>query len=183
MGSESISAKSAACSIDVEAGRKDRIELVEFRLRRIAVRQSGGPLHLTDDRMEGAVGVLWRTKIAQSCVRLTGETLQKRRGETRFADAGLAGEQHHLAFASLRPGPAPQQQFNFFVAPYESGEVGRVQRLEAAFRGTRSQRPPGPRQPDDAFKVQGSEVPQHEEIAESLRVPSAMTTASGSAIA
>jgi hypothetical protein len=40
------------------------MELVELRLRRVVVRESGGAFHLADDRIEGAVGVLRRTKIA-----------------------------------------------------------------------------------------------------------------------
>ena len=99
-------------------------------------------------------------------MRFGGEAFQKRGREPRFADAGLAGEQHHLAFAGLCPRPAPQQQFEFFFPPDERGQAGRVQRLEAAFHGTRPQRRPGPHRPGDALEVLGPEVLQLEEIAE-----------------
>jgi hypothetical protein len=42
-------------------------------------------------------------------------------------------EQHHLAFADLCLRPAPQQQFEFFFAPNEVRQAGRVKSLEAAF--------------------------------------------------
>ena len=113
--------------------RQQRIELVELRLRGVVVRKSGGAFHLTDDRIEGAVGVLRRAEVAQARVRFGGEAFQQRRRKPRFADAGLAGEQHHLAFAGLCLRPAPQQQFKFFFPPDKLGQAARVQRLEAAF--------------------------------------------------
>ena len=61
------------------------------------------------------------------------EAFQQRGREPRFADAGLAGEQHHLAFAGLCLRPAPQQQFEFFFAPDQLSQAAYVQRLEAAF--------------------------------------------------
>jgi hypothetical protein len=59
--------------------------------------------------MKRAVGMLRRAEIAQPCVRFAGEAFEQCRRQARFADAGLAGEQHHLAFAALRFGPSPQQ--------------------------------------------------------------------------
>jgi hypothetical protein len=41
-------------------------------------------------------------------MRLSGDALDQRRGQPRFADPGLAGEQHHLTLAAFRPGPPPQ---------------------------------------------------------------------------
>jgi hypothetical protein len=67
------------------------------------VHQSGGALYLAHDRIKRAVRVLRRAEIAQARVRLGGEAFQQRGGEPRFPDAGLAGEQDHLAFARLRP--------------------------------------------------------------------------------
>jgi hypothetical protein len=81
---------------------------------------------------------------------------------SRFADAGLAGEQHDLAFTIFRSGPAPQQQF----PSDEGGQAGRVQRLEAAFNRNRPQRRPGPCRPGDALEVPVPEVLKLEEIAE-----------------
>ena len=89
--------------------------------------------HLADDRVKRAVGVLRGTEIAQARVRLASEVSSKCRRKPRFADPGLAGEQHDLAFAGLGPRPAPQQQFEFFFAPDKRGQAARVQRLKAAF--------------------------------------------------
>jgi len=94
------------------------------------------------------------------------ETLQNLGGQPRFADAGFAGKERHLAFAALCSRPAAQQQFGFFLPPDERGQAGRVQRLEAAFDGTRSQRCPGPHRSGDAFEVFGPEVIQLEDIAD-----------------
>ena len=85
---------------------------------------------------------------------------------SRFADAGLSGEQHDLAFTIFRSGPAPQQQFGFFFPSDEGGQAGRVQRLEAAFNRNRPQRRPGPCRPGDALEVPVPEVLKLEEIAE-----------------
>ena len=128
--------------------------------------QSGGTFHLADDRIERAVGVLRRTEIAQARVRLSSEAFQKRCREPRLADAGLAGKQHHLAFAALRLRPAPQQQFEFFFPSDEVGHAARVERLEAAFHRARSQRRPGSHRPRDTLEVLCSEVLKLEQIAE-----------------
>jgi hypothetical protein len=45
-----------------------RIELIEFGVRSIIVRKSGGTFQLTDDWVKRAVGVLWRAEIAQARV-------------------------------------------------------------------------------------------------------------------
>src|SRR5262249_29232388 len=70
--------------------RQQSVELVEFCLRRIVVLQSGGTVHLADDRIKGAVGVLRGAEIPQAGVRFGGEAFPKRDREPRFADAGLA---------------------------------------------------------------------------------------------
>ena len=128
--------------------------------------QSSGAFHLGDDRIKRAVGVLRRAEVAQARVWLDGEAFQKRCGEPRFANTGLAGEQHHLAFTGLGPGPAPKQQFKFFFPPDEVGQAARVQCLEAAFHRTCSQRGPDTHRSGDALKLPGAEVLQLKEIAE-----------------
>ena len=91
---------------------------------------------------------------------------QQCRRKPRFADPGLAGEQHHLTFAGLCSRPAAQKQFEFFFPPDERGQAARVQRLEAAFNRAWPQRRPGPHRPGDALEVLGPEVLQLEQIAE-----------------
>ena len=56
--------------------REQCVELVEPRLRRVVVHKSAGTLHLADDGIERAVGVLWRTEIAPAGVRLAGKAFQ-----------------------------------------------------------------------------------------------------------
>jgi hypothetical protein len=70
------------------------------------MRQCSGSLHLADNRIKRAIGVLRRTEIAQPYVRLDGDTLQECCSEPRFSDPGLAGQQHHLTLAVLCSGPA-----------------------------------------------------------------------------
>ena len=113
-----------------------------------------------------AVCVLRRAEIPQPRVRLAGEAFEKRRREPRFAYAGLAGEQHHLALTRLCVGPAPLQQLEFFFPPDEGGQSGRVQGVKAALDGTRTQRRPGPHRPGNALEVLLPEIAEFEEIAE-----------------
>ena len=76
---------------------------------------AGGAFDLADERIERAVRVLRRAEIARARVRLGRKAFHERSGQPRFADAGLAGEQHHLAFAAPCRGPAPRQQLDLFV--------------------------------------------------------------------
>ena len=112
-------------------------------MRFVVVRQSGGAFHLANDRIKCTVRVLRRAEIAQARMRFGGEAFQQRGREPRLADACLAGEQHHLAFAGFGSRPAPQQQFEFFFPPNEVGQAGRVHGLETAFHRSRPQRRPG----------------------------------------
>src|SRR5262249_1534957 len=105
-------------------------------------------------------------EIPQAGVRFGGEVFPKRDREPRFADAGLAGYEHHLALAGLCFRPATQQQFDFLFPPDEGSKAAPVQRLETAFHGTRSKHRPGPHRPRDALEVPCPEVIEFEEIAE-----------------
>ena len=82
-------AKSATSWLGVEALREQGVELVELRLRGVVVRKSGGALHLADDRIECAVGMLRRTEVAQASMWLGGEAFQQRSSKSRLADARL----------------------------------------------------------------------------------------------
>jgi hypothetical protein len=124
-----MSTKSAAsCCL-----RQHRIELVELRRRRVVVRKSGGTLHPPDDWIKCTVGVLRRAEIAQACVWSARELFQQRRRQPRLAYACLAGKEHYLALASLRLRPAPQQQFEFFLASDEFSHAACVESLKPAF--------------------------------------------------
>jgi hypothetical protein len=114
--------------------RQEGIEFVEFCDRRIVVRKSGSAFQLPGDhRIQRAIGALRGAKIAQSRVRFTREAFQECRRKPRFADAGLAGDQHYLAFASLCLRPAPKKKFEFLFASDKFSQRASVQSLEAAW--------------------------------------------------
>jgi hypothetical protein len=101
-------------------------------------------------------------------MRLAREAFQQRGGEPRLPNAGLAGEEQHLAFAGLGSRPAPRQQFEFFFPPDEGCQASRVQCLEAAGYRAWPQRGPRPHWLDDALDFPFPEVIQIEQIAEKL---------------
>ena len=66
--------------------------------------------------------------------------------------------------------PAPQQQFEFFFAPDKLRQAARVQSLEAAFDGSRSQCRPCSHRPCDALEVLCPKVLKLEQIAQRASV-------------
>jgi hypothetical protein len=58
--------------------------------------------------VERAILIVLRAEISQSRMRLGLDALRQCRGQARFADPWLAGNQHHPPFAGLRLPPAPQ---------------------------------------------------------------------------
>ena len=69
--------------------------------------KSGGTFELADEWIKGAVCVLRRAEIAQSCVRFMSKAFQKSSRQARFANPGLTGQQDNLTLAALSPRPAP----------------------------------------------------------------------------
>src|SRR5260221_792587 len=112
--------------------REQSIELIEFRLRGVVLPKTSGALDPADSRIQCAVGMLWRTEIAQPGMWLASNLFQQRSGQSRFADARFTREQHHLPLAALRLRPAAQQQFEFFFTPDKLGYAACVQSLKAA---------------------------------------------------
>src|SRR5215831_6902298 len=96
------------------------------------MREPSSTLHLANNRVQRAVGVLRRAEVAQSRVRLVSEALHQRSRQPRLADARLTGEQHHLSLAALRFRPPPQQQFEFFFPADKLGQPARMQGLKTA---------------------------------------------------
>jgi len=96
--------------------------------------------------------MLRRAEVAQSRVRFDRKRLHERGGEPGFADPGLAGKQHHMAFACLGSRPASQQQFKLFFSSDEGSQAAGVHR--------RSDRP------SDPLQLPWSKVPQLEKIAQ-----------------
>jgi hypothetical protein len=92
------------------------LQLVELCCLSVVAGKPCGALQLADKGVERAVLIVRRAEIAQSGVRLGLDALRQCCGQARFADPGLAGDQHHPPFAELRLLPAPQQQVELFVA-------------------------------------------------------------------
>ena len=96
------------------------------------MRQSSRALHLPNDRIKRAVGVLRRAEIAQARVRLGVKPLFQCKGYARLADSRFARDQHDLSVACLGTLPAAQQQVDLFVAADERAQRRSVQSREPA---------------------------------------------------
>ena len=81
-------------------------------------------------------------EVAQAGMGIVLDVIFQRRGQARLADAGLAGQQHHAAFAVLDLLPSPQQQLHFLVAADQRGLGCRAEGLEAARDGALAQHAP-----------------------------------------
>src|SRR5215472_6572977 len=106
-----------------------------------------------------------RSEIAPPRVRLASDALRQRRGQSRLADAGLAGDQYDPALAGLGLPPAAQEQVAFLVAADERRRL-RAQRLEAADDAAFADHLPGARRPDEAGERLRPEVLNLEQTAE-----------------
>ena len=137
---------------------EQRGELVEPRLRRVVVRKVRRSFHLPDNGMKRAVRALGGREIAQARVRLANQAFQQGSRKSRFADTGLAREQHHLAVAGRGPGPALEQQFGFFFPPHDGSQAGPVERLKSALHKVLTQRRPGSDRPGQTLEIPRSEV-------------------------
>ena len=162
--------------------RKQRVELVERRLRVLFLREPGAPGQMADDRVERGVSMLRRAEKAQPRIRLTCKPLQKGRGEPRLADARFAREQDDMPLPFLRLDPGTKQKPNLLFATHERAEPAGVQRVEPARLGALAHHRPGERRPGDALSSCGLRSSSSNRSPSSLRVTSAMTTPSGGAI-
>ena len=89
-------------------------------------------LHQRDDGSEGAALCIGRAAALEPGVPLGGEPLAQRQNQTRFADAGLAGEQHGLALLLEGLIPAVQEQAELLVAADEGRQQVRLDVQQAA---------------------------------------------------
>src|SRR5689334_21312874 len=88
---------------------------------------------MVNDRMEGTVGVKWRTLKVQSPVRRCRNGLGQFADETALANSWLAGKKCRLSLALAAQLPPTQQKLHFFVAAHERANPrGAAFRLEAA---------------------------------------------------
>ncbi len=99
-----------------------RFELVELLLGRVVTREPQGALEIVDDRVERAVDVVRRAMEAQACRALFFQMPAQLAQDAALADARLAGQQHHLAFAVLRQVPALDQETEFVLAADKTGQ-------------------------------------------------------------
>ncbi len=112
-------------------------------------------------------------------VRLAGKPLAQGPHQARLADAGLAREQDHLAFALLRPLPAVEQQPKLLLPPDQGREAGRAQGLEAALGRALADDREGAHRPRESLERPGAQVSRANRLPSKRRVPSAMTTVPG----
>src|SRR5262249_48352034 len=130
------------------------------------------------ERVKRAVLVVRRREIAQPRVGFAGDALGQCRGQSRLADAGLAGDQHDPALAGLGLPPAAQEQIEFLVAAGERRRP-RAQCLEAADDAAFADHLPGARRLGKAGERQQPEIFDLEQTAELAPRDVAMTTRLG----
>jgi len=117
---------------------QDCLELGEPLLGWILAPEACCPLELGNAWIERAVLVVRRAEIAQARVWLADEPFHDSLSDTRLADPGFAGDQHHATVAPFCLLPPPQEQINLLVAP-DKRRGRRAQRLEAALHHARAQ--------------------------------------------
>ena len=95
------------------------LQPVQFVTFRILAREFRAALQMLDDRVEGGVPVIWGTLIAQPQMRMRSDVTAQFMKDARLADAGLAAQQHHLAFTVARLFPATLEQRNLLLAAHK----------------------------------------------------------------
>ena len=133
----------------IGAPTEECLELVQLDLGRVALFQVRCPLQLVENRMQGAVHVEGRTEVTQDGDRVAAHLVAKGLDQARLADPGLAGQEHDLAFAGERVGPARQQQVELFVTADQGRKAPDRRRLEATGRPARFARPIDVKRPVD----------------------------------
>ena len=83
------------------------------------------PLHMLNHRIERTVGVIRRTPNRHARKALAAHLGPQGLHQGRFANTGLAPDQHHLSEPRFTLLPAPSQQPQFLVPPHqEDGAAG-----------------------------------------------------------
>ena len=100
-------------------GREEEIELLLARLSIIVTRKARGVLQMTDERVEGAVLVMRRAKIAQAPVWLLRDAFFHCFGQPRFANPRISRDQHDPPVAGFGLVPATQQKLDLFFSSDE----------------------------------------------------------------
>src|SRR4029077_13230780 len=84
--------------------------------------------------MKRTVGMIGRALISHPAVRPQHQALGERCDNARFADPGLARDQHHLALALPRELLARKHEFDLRLAADKANRARGADRLEAALR-------------------------------------------------
>src|SRR5215207_4783533 len=84
--------------------------------------------------MERTVRVIGRALVPYPAVRPQREAFGERCHNARFADPGLAGDQHHLAVALPRQSLTQEHEFDLCLAADKAHRARGTHRLEATLR-------------------------------------------------
>src|SRR5215470_6805339 len=110
--------------------------------------------------------MIGRPLIAQDPSRLGVQTLSERKGETRLADAGLAGEQHDLTFTSSGLVETLQEKSDFVFATDQWRYLLPVKSFEAAFGLAFAHDAPCTNWLNEALQVSRAEIDKLEQSAQ-----------------
>src|SRR5262249_19281249 len=105
------------------SGVEPLFEPVEPITRSIVGRDAGRVRDLNDEGIEPAVRVIRRAEIAEQRRWLDARLVDDGGGDPRLADAGLAGEEHHLTVATARLGPPLAKQRHLAIAADQRGRA------------------------------------------------------------
>src|SRR5262252_6792978 len=98
---------------------KQLSELFQLYCRRIVARKAGRMLEMRNDRMERRSLMVRRAEITQVIIGFFVQPLCQRGSDPGLADAGLARNQHDLAFSLLCALPSARQKFELLAPPDE----------------------------------------------------------------
>ena len=90
--------------------RNPPLELLELGLDTVVAAEVERPVHVVDNRIKGIVAMEWRAAKGEPRGTLAVHMRLDRGEEPRFADAGLAAEQHDMTVPVLHMRPALGQR-------------------------------------------------------------------------
>src|SRR5262249_39229365 len=102
-----------------------RLQLVNTLLVSVVAPKTCRAFELGDARVERTILVVGRAEITQTGVWFAAQPLYDCLGDTRFADAGLARDEHHSPFALLGLLRSAYEQVNLFI-PADERRGGRA---------------------------------------------------------
>src|SRR5215472_2128374 len=178
-GNDSRLARNAGSSSGGSARAQQGLQLLQFDRRWVVAREPCRAAKLVDKREQRAVLVVRRAEIAQADMRFGPEALFQLGGQSRLADAGLAGNQHNLALARFGARPAPLQQIDLLVAVDQPDKRWSVQCFESARNGVRVQYLPNPHWRSDSLDRYSTEIAIFEEVADQTARPVANNDRTG----